>query len=313
MMNVQSAQANPTFVEHYIEKWRDLNQRESQASLKEISTREAQQNEYSQIGYWDSFANTLPGFIGSVVASDYQQLKHYNQTSQNLNMLEVQIDQLETEKKAVVMQIFSHVINGPETDLSIKVMGQLLDQLVQLEQFAQNVMRGLRRAENSEWWDGHTSDNNFFGAMNDYESRRDNMRAAHLINDLNNLVKKYNNLLSQINYQMPASNIRPLQELYGAGESIMDAELSESNPFFRITGATGDWWSSGTTLNVIRRVEAAVQSLTFEIKSQRGEIQRKIDSYVVGTLSKNHPDFVMEAGIGQSIPINSMALGTQLY
>lgn len=293
-------------VGYYVGKWRELNQISNGAQLENLSLKEMQSKAYSQIGYVDSFMNCMPTFIGRALSSDFERLQEYNQIRNQLAISASKISALENEKAATIRQIFSAVVSNPNGVSQVHQLQKQLDQLVLLEQRINAVITSLNQAENSEWWDGQTSDHHFMGAMNDFESRRDNFKAGQLIADLNNQIKLYN---QQLLYLQPADfqmgfEARPLQELYGLGENIINAELNESNPLYKLGGGLGDWWASGNTLQAIRSAQASVRALGSEVSFQRSNLQQALNHFVMKKLMQDYPGFVEEANL---LPAQSLS------
>lgn len=286
-------------VSYYVNKWRELDQMSKGAQLENLSLKEVQSGLYQQLGYVDSFLNYMPTFIGRALSSDYGSLEEYNQITKQLTLSISKVNALENEKAAVIRQVFSSVIGSSNDDIKIKFLQKQVDQLVMLEQKANLVLSVLSRAENSEWWDGHTSDHVFVGAMNDFESRKDNFLAGQMLGELNQQIRLYN---QQLSFSEPASTnlafeARPLQELYGVGENIINSELNEGNPLYKLGGGLGDWWSSGKTLRAIRSAQGSVIALGSEIHFQRTQLQQSLNHYVMTKLMREHPGFVEEANL----------------
>ena len=288
-------------VQQHIERLNDLHHVERDLISSVTDLKKVQDERSREIGYWDGFVNYLPRFISAVVAMDYEKLSAYNKVSNQIAYTDLQIQDVRCEKNRIISQIYNEVTESKNADPEIKLTKCLLNHIAQMESFSEKVLASLKRAENSEWWDGHTSDRTFYGAMNDFESRRDNFNAAHLLQVLNNQIRQYNEMLMRepILSEMGTFEIRPLPELYGAGESIVDAELNESNPLYYWAGNVGDMRSSANTLNVIRSVLYSVQSLNKKIRNQREALTRRVDNYVLNILKDNFPNIVLYANLDQ--------------
>ena len=279
-------------IDAQINFWRNASNQQNEITTKLQSCKRNIAQVYSQMSSWDSFVNIFPSFVSSALSTDYSNLANYNRLCADSNCYNLQYHDLQSKKDQIISQIFTTLMRS-ESSFSDQAQkySMLVQKLISLEQTAHNVILQLKRAENSEWRDGMSSDSNPNAAFYDYQSRQDNFRVANLLQNLNSQVLAFN---SQLTMDLTEPFIPALKELCYAGDAIVDAELNESS---FVTLFTGDFWQSRNTLHVLETVEADVCKLHQQIEDNRVQLQHMIKQLVINELNIEHSDFVLEAGL----------------
>ena len=227
---------------------------------------------YSNLNHWDACVNYLPG--GSYLTSNPYAVNQYNTSNHNAYLLKDQVNQVDRQIQTITQGIYRQMVMVEKNNPLFSRKVQSLQILRQLQGTLHQSITMLRKAENSEWWDGATSDTNTFGAVNDFESRRDNMNVASILQDLNYQIRRYNELI--LVGHISDFAMKPLPTLTGASESIMNAEMNENHPLYQMSGSTGDWWGSRNTLNVLKQVRGDVEHIAFEVNQQTTQIEGQL-------------------------------------
>ena len=247
----------------------------------------------NQVGLYNRTVNYLPSFIGSFVSTDLEGLNRYNLSLANLNSKNLYLQSVGSQVDQLITQVYTNVIQEKKGEMFFNKALNSYQNIIQLQAEINQTINLLNRAENAEWWDGMSDDRHCFGAYNKMDSRWSNMDASNQLERLNQSINNFN--------IVSVGDCAALPTLWGAGSSLMQAELNESSLLNYFMGSFGDYLSSHATLNTIRSIKGHVHQISGSVGAQAAFLRQKIVSEIKAKKYEVIPELIVSPSLEDQI------------